>query len=158
MKLIILLFILTSFGSQAREFMLLQNLHSNFNTLYQNLGHDNNYIEKIYFDHDNVNKVITKLKKKKYEVSKLNKNQYYKYVKECVFMRKGAYGLHLFEADDQNFLVKRFLRVLDNDFIVSPDLYLVKNIELEMISNSCAIMMVGPLNHEIIILQSVSID
>jgi len=153
--LLIAVTVLVSSALHAREFRLLREIQQEFSKIYSEQGNDNNFLAYTYFDTDDLAQVKHKLPEIK--ISEISYTEAFSVIKKCVFMGAGAYGLHI-TSSQQNKLTKKLLKTFSEDFILSPTLYFVENIELELINNRCALMARGPLNHEIIILQGVSID
>ena len=157
MKFLLPLLLLLTVSTSAREFMWLENVHKEYDELYSKLGMDNNYIAEVHFPHDNMEKLKSHIRKFNGRIFKLEKNQYYNIIKKCLFMEDGAYGRHL-HKEDSKFLTKRFLRTLHKDFEVAPSIYKVEGIDFDIINNGCGVLLIGPLNHEAILLQGVSVD
>ena len=158
MKALLLLIFIISVNAQARELGLLEDIHAEYNSLYQTLGGDNNVIEKIYFTHNDLTRIKDEMKRHGVVIKKMKKSKEFAAIKRCLFMKRGAYGQHLNIQGDQDFLTKRFLKSLKKNFIVAPTLYYVDHLELEIVTNSCGILVVGTRGHEAIIMQSGATD
>jgi hypothetical protein len=139
----------------AREEITLPEVFTKYDRAYQRLGGDNNHLAKIYARSANVGPFRKNLPKAQFR--RLKVDQYFSVIKRCVFMQRGAYGRHL-SNNIANRLSRMFLQSMIRDWIVSPALYYVSPLQLELVNNRCGLLIVSPLKNEAILIQGVSFD
>ncbi len=160
MFLILNLILATTFQAQARE-TLLEETVLRFDELYGQAGIDNNGIEMIHFSTQSIDQVIKEIKQfdpNLVIVKQLDLTEAFKSVKKCLFMKEGAYGDHLSSNSERNKLSKMFLTELNDNYILTPEIYLLENIRFDLFNNNCALLLRSTLGHEIGVISGYAID
>lgn len=143
--------------AEAREFNWLQDIHRELDRAYQASPGDNNYIEYLYKRSIDLD-VLERDWRITIDRRELALHEMFGDIKRCLFMQEGAYGRHISNRE-ANSLTRLFIEKVTNSWwIVEPNIYIVENVQLDIVNNNCAVLVVGPINRESILMQGVSFD
>jgi hypothetical protein len=126
---------------------------------YEKSGNENNTIESEYLNSEDI---TTEAKSSWWGrtgpirelTSRLDQ---LKALSECVFYTEGAYGKHI-SKEQSEAQAEIFLSILENQMILSPDIYRVSNVPRGIVGSGCGVLLHSKLNHEIMFLTGSSAE